>query len=245
MCKLRSLILSAKPRKLTTVPPIVRNVTRWSSTYEMLKRYVHVRDFFSALESDGLDTSTLSCTDNRRVDASLRRIQPIESVTKSLQSDCTTLSDTRISFDAVIDKFPETSRRLSPRADIVHSPTFENAIVKLQQNNVVGLTVDERKQVSLILEQNSEYIPHDERLSFAERVLKRQKCNERFTNGTYLDTRFLLPTTNICEQLFWKVGIVLTDRRKRLNPANQELQIFLHLNRDLWDRTAVNEILVA
>lgn len=70
-------------------------------------------------------------------------------------------------------------------------------------------------------------------LSFVDRALKRQKRLYLNSNKPYMDTRFLIATSNVCERLFSKVGNVLTDGRKSLAPANLEAQIFLNTNRDL------------
>ncbi len=73
----------------------------------------------------------------------------------------------------------------------------------------------------------------DEGLSFAERLLKRS-CVEN-AEVTFIDSRFLFPTSNICERLFSKAGYALSDRRRRIAPMNFEQQIFLHANRSMWD----------
>ena len=46
---------------------------------------------------------------NRRVNALLEQLLFLESVTKALQQDSTTVSDTRALFDAVIEKYPDTT----------------------------------------------------------------------------------------------------------------------------------------
>lgn len=51
-----------------------------------------------------------------------------------------------------------------------------------------------------------------------------------------MDTRFLLPSSNTRERPFSRVGIAVMDRRRRLNPSNLEMQIFLNLDRDLWNK---------
>ncbi len=70
-------------------------------------------------------------------------------------------------------------------------------------------------------------------LSFAAKVLKRVRIS-RDLDAAYIDTQFILPTCDVCERLFSKVGHALSNRRKRILPSNFEKQIFLHLNRDLW-----------
>ena len=56
-------------------------------------------------------------------------------------------------------------------------------------------------------------------LSIVERATKRPRFDESRIS-CYMDTRFILPTSNACEQLFSKAGCTLSDRRKSLIPAN-------------------------
>ena len=55
------------------------------------------------------------------------------------------------------------------------------------------------------------------------------------SGNNFLDTRFILPTSNICERLFSKAGFALSDRRKSIHPAALEEQMFLHINSSLWN----------
>ncbi len=99
----------------------------------MMKRYVQLRDFLPSLRSNELDTLTLNVSENRRIDALISRLDPLQSVTKALQGKDTTMNDTRAMFDAIIDHFSNASDKVSASARIVHCPKFENAIVKIQR----------------------------------------------------------------------------------------------------------------
>lgn len=243
MVKLRGLLLSAKLQKLTHLKPQVANVTRWSSIHNMLNRYTELREYLPMLESDEIDMLLLTASENRKLESLLNIINPLESVTKTLQEESTSIGDARALFDAVMEKFPESTRRLSSSASIVHSTFFESAIVKIQRDNAATLSREESCTVSKLWVQDSRKVSDvDEGLSFAQRALKRQKVVETGVDGHYMDTRFIQPTSNICERLFSKVGFTLSDRRKRLHPANLEAQIFLHLNQDLWDCSDINRL---
>ena len=50
----------------------------------MIDRYIQLRDILSKLESDGIDSLCLTLADNWKVDASLQKLLPLESVTKML-----------------------------------------------------------------------------------------------------------------------------------------------------------------
>ncbi len=50
-------------------------------------------------------------------------------------------------------------------------------------------------------------------------------CDEQ-ENSCYIDTRFLLPTSNICERLFLVAGHALGERRKYFTTLHFEEQMF-------------------
>ena len=58
------------------------------------------------------------------------------------------MSEVRHQFDMLIEKFPVTASHLSVDADIVQNPTFEKAIVKIQNGYEESLTRQERAAVA-------------------------------------------------------------------------------------------------
>ena len=95
MVKLRGLVLSARLRKFTPLPQKIRNITRCSSTYEMLKRYKQLQHHFSSLESIEIDELSSAPFQNRRIDRIIEDLEVFESVTEELQKDVTSISDVR------------------------------------------------------------------------------------------------------------------------------------------------------
>lgn len=51
--------------------------------------------------------------------------------------------------------------------------------------------------------------------------------------STYMDLRFVLPTSNSCEKISWASGYTLNDREQSFLPSNIEMQVFLYANRAL------------
>ncbi len=147
MVRLHDLLLSAKLRRLTHLRPVLSTETRWSSVYEMLRRYIRIREHLSSLDSEEIDDIALTNHDNRRVDTLMKQLEPLESVTKALQDDTTTVSDARALFDAVTEKFPGTANRLSSFADIIHNLVFDNTILKLQRGNRNALSGEELQSI--------------------------------------------------------------------------------------------------
>ena len=80
-------------------------------------------------------------------------------------------------------------------------------------------------------------------ISFAERILKKQKLEAVSSSSSYIDLRFLIPTSHICERLFSKAGFSFNQRRMSVLPINAESQMFLYLNSSLWDIAIVKDIL--
>ena len=125
---------------------------------------------------------------------------------------------------------------------------FEMAVVKIQQGKFDSLTPAEQCSVKHLtkeikrVESRSEC---DEQISFAERILKKQKMEvHAASNSEYIDLRFLIPSSNICERIFCKAGFSFSERRMAIVPLPAESQIFLHLNMDLWNIDTVEELLI-
>ena len=55
MSKLKTLLVSLVLRSLTPLRPKIANVTRWSSTFDMLERYFELEPFFEDLLEDEPD----------------------------------------------------------------------------------------------------------------------------------------------------------------------------------------------
>ncbi|ETP13142.1 hypothetical protein F441_11591 [Phytophthora nicotianae CJ01A1] len=64
----------------------------------------------------------------------------IESISKKLQGDELTLLDARALFDGLFELRPSMTTYLSPDAEIVHSPVFEAAVVKVLAGDAGLLT---------------------------------------------------------------------------------------------------------
>ena len=112
MKKLQSLKNRAVLRKSTTLVPVIRNSTRWSSTYEMLKRYLELRPM---IDSSSIELATLlpNATENLMTEILFRDLKKFQSITLKLQSEDVDLGQVRVLFDAVIRDFPDLGEYLS------------------------------------------------------------------------------------------------------------------------------------
>ncbi|KAG6944893.1 hypothetical protein JG687_00017586 [Phytophthora cactorum] len=84
-----------------------------------------------------------SRTTYRKLAALLASLRGVESVSKGLQVEGFTLLHGRDLFDCLIEIRPSFSKYLAPDADIVHSPEFEQAVVKVLAGEIALLNEDE------------------------------------------------------------------------------------------------------
>ena len=212
----------------------------------MIERYIKLREFLPELNSTIVDSLCLSPSENRRIDNLVVQLESLNSVTKELLKDATSMIDTRALFDLVIEDFPETDNLLAPRAPIVHDPFFESGIAKVEGNNQTAMSSEEKRVVRKVLLSEQEVTDDNDEicLSFAERLLKRRKKEDLGGFRIYKNTNYLLPTSNICDRIFSSAGYLLNDRRRALTLANLESQFFLHINQDLWSASDINRLIL-
>ncbi|ETP37530.1 hypothetical protein F442_14666 [Phytophthora nicotianae P10297] len=198
MRKLRTLKQAAKLRLKTPLVPIMRQDTRWSSTFMMLKRYFKLQEFLSA-DDDELADMLPSRTTHRQLEGLLSKIRCVESVSKMLQSDGLTLLDARDFFDGLLKVRPSMSKYLAPDADIIHPQDFEAAVVKLE---VAAMSVSPACR------------PDAD--GFALQILKRRKISTESARYKRLSA---IPSTSIVvERLFSVARAVLRLERHRMSP---------------------------
>ncbi|RLN96724.1 hypothetical protein BBJ28_00019689 [Nothophytophthora sp. Chile5] len=139
MKKLRTLNHAAKLRLKTPLRPVVRQDTRWNSTYSMVERYVRLATFLSA-EDDEICELLPSARSVKRLRALLDDLARIESVSKSLQGANVTMMDARVWFDGLVDVEPSFERHLGSRAKVVHAADFEVGCCKVLAGETTRLT---------------------------------------------------------------------------------------------------------
>ncbi|XP_036367828.1 uncharacterized protein LOC118767407 [Octopus sinensis] len=247
MGKLKSLKLAGKLREKTPLQPIQRNKTRWTTTYDMIERYIQLKPFLDPFQDDPkLVDYLLTQLDHNDLQTLKDNLGKLRSVTIALQRTELDLGDARILFDEILALYPyeEFKEYLLPSAAIVHSPNFESGAVKILQHAEAELTADEvaaLHQLKVVTDtsQQSDLPVEDD--DFASICLKKQKKN-KISPQQYLNCRFLLPTSNILERFFSSAGYAFNDFWQYLTPMNLEMQLFLKVNRAFWDEDLVSEI---
>ena len=118
MKKLSYQIPAPKLRALIPLKAVCANVTRWSSTFHMLRRYDRIREFILQINDSEVGELIPDDNDHEQICELLAKLTQIDSVTVELQDDSTAIADARCLFDAVIRKYPSTKSRLMKDAEI-------------------------------------------------------------------------------------------------------------------------------
>ena len=179
--------------------------------YEMLDRYCKLRPFLIdssfAMEQVVVDYLPTS-REHADLLALLEPMMKLKSGTLALQCGNITIADIDCLFEKVTSEFPCTKKYLDPMAPIVLSPVFESAVCKLQNGQQSDLKEGEKGEISNLLIQSVSQpkvvrIVNEEE-DFASSIIKkrRQECETKSPYRMYIDTRFLLPTSNMLERFF-------------------------------------------
>lgn len=147
MVELPNVLPSAKLRQITGLRQLVNNVTRWSSTYIMLKRYLQLRILIPQLQLMDVSILLSSLATKDTLEKRLMLSKKLESVRKIFQDDKITLCNVQALFDAVIDQNPSSESRLVIEASIVMQPDFECLKVNVQENRISELSIYEKVSI--------------------------------------------------------------------------------------------------
>jgi len=248
MVKLGTLKNSALLRKYTSLRPVKRCATRWLGAYLMLKRYQKIKEFIHTISNEDQQLAELLPTfaEERSLTLLCEHLKNLSSVMSSLQGNDRTLSDARILFDSVMAKYPSMHVYISTDADILHSPTFDSAIIKILRGES-NLTEEEMASVTSLqvplseeqvpVQTNSPNIPG--KSSFASMAFDSYK-KKHLTNSQYTSPAFIPCSSAMVESLFSVAGHVFFSRRLGVSREHLEQQLFLKVNSDLWDLETVS-----
>ncbi len=242
LCHLKN---AARLRALTDLCAIKENATRWSSKYEMAKRYIRLEPHIKSIQE--VEDIVLTNRERRDLDDLMIHLSKFQSITKNLQvKGCSPLTVREV-FDAMIEnEYPDMEHYLAPESDIVNNPKFESGLVKILARNHLSLTSEEKRAVSNLLKttssspssqgnENSE----TSQMGYFEELQKRKRQRLSDEQVRYVDCSFCVATSNVVERLFSACKHVLTDQRKCMSPIMFEALIFLKVNREIWDLAMV------
>lgn len=238
MVALRTANNAAQLRRYTDLRAVRSNATRWSSVFQMVDRYIKIRD--AILRVEAVEDLVPDRPLHRRIVSLHTKLVELDSVCVKLQYQRRTLGEVRLLFDACVEKYNVMDEHLNASADIVHSPEFERAVVKL--TNDLPLSTTDRKWLEPFTLPPQTTPEPEKETDFATAVLRRAKkprTSERAPVGYKALARCIPPTSNHCERLFSECKYVLSPHRSSLLPANFELLMFLKSNRDLWNASTL------
>jgi hypothetical protein len=124
---------------------------------------------------------------------------------------------------------------LDKSASIVHSPHFENAIVKIQSGNE-NLTTAEKEAVAIFKlgAADTEELDEEEgkEESYTESLLRRA-AQAKVNKSSYRSVAHVCPTSVIVERLFSRAKLVMTPHRRHMDPSTLEMLLLLRTNKDM------------
>lgn len=233
--KLRSSANVAARLKLVANRCVVcPNITRWTSKFEMIKRYIELEENL-VNEASYLEITNLLLTEQERKDVRelFEILQVFHDVTLSFQDIDFNLKKAYILCKRLSVDFPEISTYLDPS----EWSTFQLAIAKILCNET--LSEAEKKSVKRFEKQKSNdnlepsFAPPTKRARASYSQQAYLDYNE--LPNEYEDLSFINPTSNIVERLFSVCKQIFSETRRRLTPDHLELLLMLKMNRGLWD----------
>lgn len=158
MKKSSTLKIASKLRELTSYCPVRENDTRWSSTFNMLDRFLKIQKELSGI------VELLSLLPNHLEVALLSKafvlLKKFNSITTMLQRDGMTFVKSREIFDLFLKDHPEFEHYIAADASIVENETFEAAVMQISRGEV--LSEDHRRAALPLLQPAAEETPSNE-----------------------------------------------------------------------------------
>jgi len=139
MSKASNLKTAARLRELTmahhgvSLKAIKENVTRWTSVFSMVKRYLRIKKQLD--DCEGLEEYALTKPEQRLITKVKEDFEIFDMVTTELQGKGVDLVHVRIQFNTLLSepRYSSMLQYLKSNAEIVHSKHFESGVRKILQ----------------------------------------------------------------------------------------------------------------
>lgn len=252
MKKASTLKVASKLRELTSYATVRENDTRWSSTFQMIDRYLRIQnELSSVVDLLSLLPNHLEVDFLTRAHTSMKQF---DSVTLMLQRDGMTFVESRQIFDLFLKDFPDFDHYIGDTAAIIEDQVFEKAVMQIARALPLSEELQNAAQVLIrpedpvdenaipVGDNDDEVVATESYSQELQRKLKRQKretSNEKANMYMNLD---MLPGTSVnCERLFSAAKFILSDTRKRTTPNLFEALLLLKVNRGFWNVYSVGQ----
>ena len=103
------------------------------------------------------------------------------------------------------------------------------------------MTKDEKDSVKIFLQDGTDEVQIST-TSFVQNTL--QAAQLKKVANKYKSTKYVFPTSNLCERLFSRASLIMTPNRRKMDPETFETIIMLKSNKDLWDAETVQQCMV-
>lgn len=240
-----SLLASAQLRRKTSLRPVLRQDTRWSSTFMMVHRYFEIKSY---IEGMGADVVAMMPTrrEEKQLEGLLTGLRVFKSTSKQLESgDNLTLLDVRDLFDALIEQEPRVAKYLAADASIVKNIAFESACVDVQLGREALLSTSDAEMLQPLLDSTTP--PKATRVAeevdgFATAALKEARRNREIRPRFKSAVDAIAPTSNVVERFFSQAKAILGLNRQSLTPLHLESILFLKVNRKYWNAATARKV---
>ena len=250
-------------RKTCRLTPEIRNKTRWTGWGRMMRKYNRMRGDLITAHEDEDSSFTMNKTPafKKRSEKINGTFTDINVVALSLQTRLYKLKCVRSDLDALLAESenghtdPEScwyQRKLpgtyiKPGSGKLPDPHFVSGVIKLQNNQILQLTQDEKDSLSKVVTEEQgegEEANEGDNVSFASRFKSRMKKRkagvlEKSQASPYKNVDFICGSAAEVERLWSICKYILTNTRSRMTPSLFEALVYLKVNRDYWDSSSV------
>jgi hypothetical protein len=262
MRKLRSANKCGALLLETHLKPFISNATRWSSAYNMIRRYNQIKNVIDGQDRE-LVPFLLSPAENVQLVDIEATLKHVNDITIALQAGDVNLDDARIYLDGVMQlnimkdqrsKIDEDGKRIITHygeydkrylisgCTIAADPAFETGIVKILRNQEASLSGTEKSAVKCLSRpENVAPINNEETGNYA-RDLQIQAKRAKVMESKYICLRFIPATSVVAERAFSTSGLVYDELRQGMTPYHLECVLFLKHNHNLWDAKLLAEV---
>jgi hypothetical protein len=239
---LQKLKVAGEMRRRTKLLALTSIETRWTATYTMLRRYTELKPFLDVTNPD-LVALLPDAVEELQLQSLLSSLKQLHEVTLFLQQgEGVSLAEVRDVFDVLCSHFPTCASHLAPDAQIIASPYFESAIVKIINGENETLTDIEKGKVQCFL-RHADPVEVASPIGGSPSIIKNAlRKRRRAQPDEYEDLNWIPPTSNICERLFSLAKLTLGSLRQSMSPETLEATVMLKVNRAYWNIFTVDAI---